>query len=104
MYYPKLIIRNDVNYTNVFHLLGKRMKLAGVLNQVILHTHPNDLTFSTNRKKIKAISEVLEISPTQVYEHIRTLSDLGILFKASKGIFLVNKSIIQIDWSDTTKF
>jgi predicted transcriptional regulator len=104
MLYPELIIKNDVNYTNVFNLLGKKAKIAGVLNQIIMNTAVNDLTFSTNKTKIDKISEVLEISPTQVYEHIRTLVELGILLKSSRSTFLINRNIIYINWSKATKF
>jgi DNA-binding transcriptional ArsR family regulator len=104
MLYPELIIRNDVRFTNVFNLLGKRAKIVGVLNQIIINTTTNDLTFNTSKDKINKISELLEISPTQVYQHIRTLDKLGILIKTSRSTFLVNKTIIEINWSKATKF
>lgn len=100
--YPKIILKNDRTYTNIFHILGNDFSIFGVINQLVINTHQNNLTVVINSTTTTVMCNNLNIGRTQFGKYIKLLKEKGILHKIGNGTYIFNKAIFELDWDNAT--
>lgn len=97
MLYPKITIENK-NNTNLFHLIGKEVPAFGVLNQVIIRSHPTTGLFMSNDEIYDQIAENIGTSRFTVKRVLMQFRDAGFLIPAGQGKYTINRNTVQLDY------